>query len=297
MSAIDDIPCTVTPDYIQRAAATWGTNYATYDVYPYPPENPDGKVDIRDIQLLILYFSAPCYPDGLDRLNHHRTLAQVPTVTEDRFLDLGAALHAHYMAVNRVLTHSEDPNKPAYSELGDRCGRSSNLFGGASNMPGAVDVFMGAALHRFGQLHPKLRRVGMGLEGSWAAVDIIQGVESVDWTAWPVVYPGPGQTDVPLAGSNEHDTASTCIDSVTGQSVSPPANPGYPITLQFDWFSSPSPVADNVSFARDRAPVPYVLCAPPDDAYFSMMILFPKEPLQPNQTYSVSVSGTYPAGT
>lgn len=141
----------------------------------------------------------------LTQLNLCRSLAGQSAVAEDLGSSYAAAAHAVYLVRNDETGHEEDSMKPGYSAAGAEAGmRSDILTDGAvlgRSDESAVQEFCTNPFYLLGLLDPRLSTAGYGsaLDGAGtvrmaAVLDVSQQGNAA---AWPVRFPGSGQTVPP----------------------------------------------------------------------------------------------------
>jgi hypothetical protein len=231
--------------------------------------------------------------DLLAAFNSHRERAKLPRARHSAALARGADLHALYLSKNDfkgLSGHEEDPKGAGYTEEGARAGKRSVIspFAPHETALDAVESLMATLYHRISMLQPPLTEVGIG----WAfrrdglgylVIDVGAADARHDPKLWPVLYPAPGQTDVPLEfGMGARENPNPLPDGVT--------TAGYPVTVLFPekleklldlevglqsggkevpcWVSTPDKPA------RADWPQPGTVC------------LIPKEKLKPGTTYA-----------
>ncbi len=162
-----------------------------------------------------------------ERINWYRKLAGVPAAALDERLSWGAQQHANYLHVNRIKPgvdlHTELDIFPGYSPEGNDAAQASDIcWGPPAN---AVDELMAELFHRIPVLRPGLERIGVGIQGPVAVIDLQTGVTEPD-VEGVIVFPVPDQTDVPTGlGSETPDPLPS----------GSPRDAGYPVTLtQYD---------------------------------------------------------------
>jgi Cysteine-rich secretory protein family len=231
--------------------------------------------------------------DVLSVFNEHRVRSKLPRVRHSAILARGADLHALYLSKNDfkgLSGHEEDPKGAGYTEEGARAGKRSVIspFAPHETALDGVESLMATLYHRVSMMQPSLTEVGIG----WAfrrdglgflVIDVGATDAKHDPKLWPVLYPAPGQSDVPVEfGLGARENPNPLPDGVT--------TAGYPITVMFPekveklldldagltangrdvpcWVSTPDRPA------RSDWPQPGVLC------------LIPKEKLKPGTTYT-----------
>jgi hypothetical protein len=245
------------------------------------------------------------YKDRIEALalfNYYRSLAGIPLVTEDPSLSYGAQLHAHYLFVNikkmletKADLHSENPAYSAYSDEGNESAHKSNIAFEQDLKSSVKVLFFFDPLHRYWMQNPRLHRTGFGFEQQNADVDV-NGTVIDEWNDWPVIFPAPNQSDVPLEGGSlgrmwGGHVHQTCFDGRV--IVNEPQHGGFPIMLQFDSFSNPAPTLTSAFIETGGKQLSYIYCLPRDNEGFSYIGVYAKQPFTLNTTYHVKVSGIY----
>ncbi|HYE98762.1 MAG TPA: hypothetical protein VEJ18_07615, partial [Planctomycetota bacterium] len=191
--------------------------------------------------------------------------------------------------------HDEDPRGAGYTEEGARAGKRSVIspFHPHETPLEGVASLMATLYHRVSMLNPALTEIGVG----WAwrrdglgylVIDVGAAEGRVDPRTYPVVYPAPGQSDVPLEfGLGSRETPNPLPAGVESG--------GYPVTVQFP--ERLGKVLDLAVALLDPAgaEVPCHLSTPdrparadwPQDG---VVCLIPKEKLRPSTTYHVQLS-------
>jgi hypothetical protein len=174
--------------------------------------------------------------DVLGAFNAYRERAKLPRARSLPALTRACDLHALYLAKNDwkgLSGHEEDPKGAGYTEEGARAGKRSVIspFSAHQSPLEAVDGLMATLYHRTSVLHPALTEVGIG----WAfrrdglgylVIDVGNSEGPADAKFWPVLYPAPGQTDVPLDfGLGAREMPNPLPEGVDAA--------GYPVTIQF----------------------------------------------------------------
>ena len=236
--------------------------------------------------------------DLLAAFNAERARARVPKVKLSSSLSRGADLHALYLAKNDtqgLSGHDEDPAGAGYTEEGARAGKRSVIgpFLAHETPMEALGSLMATLYHRVSMLQPALTEIGVG----WAwrrdglgylVVDVGSTEGRVDAKAFPVVYPAPGQTDVPVEfGLGSRETPNPLPPGID--------TAGYPVTLQFPERIGKIPDLAVALLDPSGAEVPCHLSTPdrparadwPQDG---VVCLIPKEKLLPSTTYHVQLS-------
>lgn len=222
------------------------------------------------------------------QINQFRRLAGLAPVEFDATLSQGGREHALYLSrnskdpsVQRLGAHAQSPDLPGYTTAGAKAARNSDISFGRPP-EACVGAWMATLYHRVPLLRPNLKRVGVGYEGDIVVADLISGMEGEVNAS--VVYPGDGQTQVPMEFGAE-------IPSPVPPNAPGPA--GYPITLQFPTFG---PQAANVraELVDDHGKdVAFHLSDPEHPATFftqqNTVCLIPVGSFAPGTVYTVKV--------
>ncbi len=250
----------------------------------------------------------PPTDNWLTRVNELRAMANLPAVTENTEWTQGCIYHSRYVVKNDNLTHYEDPNNPWYTPEGDAAGRNGNVMC-SSNM-GTTDVYainlwMVGPFHGLGIVDARLQQVAFGSYreaiGMWqmaATLDVLRGI---NWSAnptYPVFWPADDKT-VDLSrytGSEWPDPLSSCPGYT--------APTGLPIIVQFGKGSN-NPAITAHSFKQGNTALDHCVFdetsyTNPDSSAQSLarsvlggrdaVIIIPKQPLTPGQSYTVSLT-------
>lgn len=162
--------------------------------------------------------------DVLRRLNTARTAAGLDAVADDATLSADCAAHAAYLARNLGPDlpagglADEDPTRPGFSEEGRRAARVA--LAAVGTPVAALERWLSRPASRIALLAPGIRHVGLGVArgaAGWVCVlDVTRGTGAA-----VVLYPAPGQIDVPSSFSGGPEVAD------------PKAAAGYPVTATF----------------------------------------------------------------
>jgi hypothetical protein len=232
--------------------------------------------------------------DVHELLNRYRETARVPKVRINPLLSRGCDLHALYLSKNpfKGLTgHDEDPKGAGYTPEGALAGKRSVIspFAPHETALEGMDSLMATLYHRVSVLHPQLAEVGIG----WAfrkdgighlVIDVGATEGKVDGKTWPVLYPAPGQAEVPV----EFGLGSREVPNPLPEEVQ---TAGYPITVQFPEKVEKIPDLE-LSLWEGGKEVPCWISTPDKPARADwpqpgVACLIPKEKLKPGTTYQV----------
>ena len=231
-----------------------------------------------------------------ERVNELRRAAGVPPVELDAALSKGCQAHAHYLVVNQgspttrgMGAHSEKEGMPGYTEAGAAAAVNS-VIAPRRTLTASVDAWMSTLYHRIPMLRPNLVRIGLGWDGGYAVMDVINGL--VGDEPHPVAYPAEGQKNIPTLFPNE------LPDPIPAGAPRPA---GYPVTLQFP-FDSEEVTGVKASFMDATGkPVPFHLSTPEKPAndfpQQNTICVIPARRLAPGATYKVEISGSFQGQT
>ena len=253
-----------------------------------------------------------------------RAGAFLPAVVEDPDLSAGALGHARYLVANDTShpeidpggnVHDEDPSKPLYTPEGQAAAGKSNVVRSedpAMDSARAFDAWMTGPFHALGILDPRLGRVGYAIwneedgQGwqSAAVLNVLSGLadQVPDGVGFPLLFPGPdavvhlleypglespdplascegygAPTGLPLVVQLGSDPFGTNVPDVTAVSL----RTGGGTDLEVCWFSEATytnPDSDDQDRGR--------LVLNTRDA----VVIIPREPLEPGQTYAASIT-------
>jgi uncharacterized protein YkwD len=181
----------------------------------------------------------------VERLNRHRQLAGLGSVTLDLELSRGCLAHAQYLSkhvdpdkIDASQLADEDPQKPGFSVEGKRAGESGMIAFAAPL--DALEKWFGRLLGRAALLAPEMQTVGLGFEpnerGDWICV-----VDPIRGRGEPIVVsPASNQTDVPLSFTDGPEVPDA------------KAAAGYPITVTFPPTRKVTEVAVELRDAKNK---------------------------------------------
>lgn len=249
----------------------------------------------------------------LNRLNGYRAQAGLPPLTENASWSNGAALHARYMVKTDQVTDYQLLQNPEYTPEGAEAARHSLLFGigtVTTTDEAAIDLWLRSPFQAVSVLDPELRRTGFGsyreadggIVQMAAALDVQRGWSDTPAPAYPVFWPGNGQT-VSLRTYSGGDYPDPLRHPGCAGAQ------GLPIILQVGNGSlNVGLAASNPTlFRAGGSPLPH--CAftettydggnPADTDYGRLLlgtrdavVLLPKAPLSPGVTYTVTINAT-----
>lgn len=262
---------------------------------PMPP--PRGAGNTQEVK-------APAAPANIspevrrawERVNELRRAAGLSPVELDPTLSKGCQAHAHFLNLNRgsaatrgMGAHSEKEGMPGYTEAGAAAAVNS-VIAPRRDLTQAVDAWMSTLYHRIPMLRPNLVRIGLGWEGGYAVMDVINGL--VGDEPHPVAYPAEGQKNIPTLFPNE------LPDPIPAGAPRPA---GYPVTFQFPYDSEEVTSVKATFTDAAGKPVQFHLSSPEKPAndfpQQNTICVIPARRLAPGATYKVSVSGTFQGET
>ena len=235
--------------------------------------------------------------DVLARLNGYRESAGLGAVKLSPEFSKGCDLHALYMVKNLpkgLEGHEEDPDGIGYTREGARAGPRSviSTFSMGDSPVKGLESLMATLYHRVSILDPRLSRVGIG----WAHRRGGQGQLVVDVGTlnlkpgpdrWPVLYPTPGEKEVPLAfGLGSRETPDPLPVDVK--------EAGYPITAQYPPGVA-TPHAPRAKLFAGGVEVPCWVTTPEkpsrkDHPQLGVICIIPKKKLRPGTKYVVRMT-------
>jgi len=238
---------------------------------------------------------------ALAQTNHYRAVAGVPPLQLHPSLVAAAQHHATYAMLNADDTsaweygaHGEVAGKPGFTgrRSGDRAVAAGfpwsagwEVMSYVDDPIRSVDAWMATVFHRTLLLDPFLEYMGYGhgSAGTTHRVDVLDlGHAAADSDRHQViVYPAPGQRDVPAAWQGRE-----MPDPLPPNTTYPV---GYPITIQPIAFV---PLAITQAELRDGAGAPVAVYPNPQACGTDCYALIAVAPLQAAATYSVYVAGT-----
>jgi uncharacterized protein YkwD len=235
---------------------------------------------------------------ALDRLNAYRKIVGSSPVALDPILSGRCQKHADYLARHADLASTqglggrgENPDLAGYTEEGSTASLTAAMSWGEEARL-AVDSFMASLHHRPWLLEPEVRRVGLGQAKAKQVGPIVvfDGASARD-DGQVLVYPIDKQKDVGLsyAAREKPDPIPESTDKKAG----------FPITVTF-------PHAALVKKANAKLTdgqgddVPCWLSTPEQSVAFglqrNMVGLIAKQPLEPDATYTVTVTANVDGG-
>lgn len=232
----------------------------------------------------------------LKGVNEERVDIGLTPRPEDPKLSADLQKHCKYMAANNILTHPEEAGKPGYSEEGHKAGMRS-ILGRGQGAENVASGMVGTYFHRQDVIRPGAMAFGVGIEGAFTGIDGRSNLGQAPAHYWPVLCPVPGQTGVGIRYNRE------APDATPGDTSA-----GYPITA---YFGTPNlklkegslkllpPGAAQLPPTAKVPPGTPVDCYPFDPQtgaspdmtrYQNCVALIPKDPLQVNADYEVSLT-------
>ena len=207
-------------------------------------------------------FSAPDYQlKTLNRMNYHRTLAGLDTLSLQADLNDASQGHADYLGGNNLSGHYQNETSFPLGFTGvkpaDRATAEGYEWGGIGeaislghDAEGGVDSLMTAIYHRFILLGIGYTEVGVGDNDSHPAYNFVQVINPArpKGTDEPqnvmAIYPKDGQTDVPLKFNSDEESP----DPIDSQNTV-----GYPVSIQFS--SDYAVTLTNFTLSKDGVPL------------------------------------------
>ncbi|MFC5449062.1 S-layer homology domain-containing protein [Paenibacillus aestuarii] len=243
---------------------------------------------------------------GISYVNGIRQAMGMSALNDNLLLDKAAQAHSNYlqqfstaelMSQGRAM-HTEDQSKSGFVGFGasDR----AKFFGYTGSYVaedislgetgvGAMKGLMDAPYHRAIMIDPSLKDIGVGLNTSNVANTVVDfGAPDLDQTNSRInYYPYPNQQNVPFAWTAAEFPNPLTPFGKEGAYV------GYPITI------TANPYAGILSFSSATITdskgnsVDYYRSDSSNTPNGGIIILTPKNPLLPGETYTVNFSGRY----
>ena len=230
----------------------------------------------------------------IDRVNYWRALAGLPALPMNAALMQATRNHADYHVLNGGGAHTESPGLPGFtgSSIHDRAVEAGyprrswvdEDVAFNSDALENVDLFVETVFHRLPLLHPSAIAIGYATaSGNGRAITVIDVGLDQNYDPGldlPVVYPGPGQADVPRLWY-----AYESPNPVPGV----PNPVGFPVTVSF--LIGQSVEWGVVSLVGAGGAVVDIILAEGPTWRKSLGIV-PRTPLEPGTTYTATVTGT-----
>ncbi len=253
--------------------------------------------------------SSPNPNDWLSYTNYYRGMSDVQPLTENSSWSSDCEKHAIYIVKNDILEHDEDPSNQYYTPGGQIAAQSSDLAASYDINDGVkftLETWMQAPFHAIAILDPALTTSGYGIyhenDGGLvmgAAIDVVRGrTTAPSDTPFPIKFPGDGSViNIRLHWGETPDPLTSCPGYT--------APVGLPITLQLGSGNiTPNVTAHSFTTASGTALEHCVFDEtnydnPSDyEQYWirsildqrDAIVLIPKEPLSPGETYNVSIT-------
>jgi hypothetical protein len=241
---------------------------------------------------------------AIDLVNGARHRAGLSPVTEQTALDQSTEAHAMYWLFNeadpttrKLGIHLETPGLFGYVgsssyvralHFGLRPAGTLEDITHATDVPHSISDWVDSVFHRFAIMAPEALTAGYSLEQVGAlpiqVLDVATGGRANSSAV--VLYPSPGQSDVPVAffGNELPDPTP----EATANHLYPV---GYPITATFSESASVSVSHSTFTDAQGKA-LEYWELEPNTGDMGNNWAIVPKAPLTPGATYHVSFAGT-----
>lgn len=257
-----------------------------------------------------------------NRLNYHRRIASVSDVELNKEFSEWCKAHSKYLVINGLnsLTtnlngvHNEDPSLPGYTEEGKKVAPYSNIYYDEPSL--AIDQAMSSFFHRIPLLDPRLKTIGIGYtKKEWVWTSVVYCAPFIGIPENKIIaYPANEQKDVPVEYIPEIPNPIPMEDE--------DGKAGFPITLTFFDYKYPKEIKaslqkvfekiteKNLGKSKNKKEtrkketkseiikedLPFWLSSPekPADKDYQgpTICLIPKDPLERNSLYEVTVTGT-----
>jgi uncharacterized protein YkwD len=225
-------------------------------------------------------------------INYYRKIAGLIPVRASDALDTACSLHVTYMVNHDTLTHTEDPAAADYTTNGAAAGVASDLASGTTSLQHATELWIHSLYHRLPILDPALTHIGQAYssQGGYACLHLGTTDNNWDEFAWdPIAFPAPGQTKVPTTF-----ISGEVPDPLHRFSATYPA--GEVITLTFNNLTTVNSMTVTLTDSANQVINGYLQLPHDNDDPYSAgqgntVSFIPVDPLDPAQTYTVSMTG------
>ncbi len=230
----------------------------------------------------------------LDRINHFRALAGVLPLPANPALVRATQNHADYYVQNGGGAHTETPGLPGFtgSSIHDRAVAAGYpLYSWVdedvafnTDAVNNIDLFIATVFHRLPLLHPSAIAIGFATaSGNGRAIMVIDIGLDQNYDPGldlPVVYPGPGQTDVPrLWYAYESPNPVPGVPNPVGS----PLTVSFLINQSVEWGAVSLVSSGGVA-------VEVILAEGP--TWRKALGIVPRYPMEAGTTYTATVTGT-----
>jgi hypothetical protein len=237
---------------------------------------------------------------ALDTVNGYRSAVGAPPVSEDPALSQGAEAHAYYYLFNLgqpqlqgLGIHSEDESLPGFtganSLLRDRHfgysgTRGAEVIDHVATPEGSVRVWIDSVYHRYPLLARETAAAGFAVVSlGIVSISILDLGVGDPGQSDPVVYPTPGQVDVPVQFNGRE-----VPDPVPAGGAYPV---GYPVTLQVGAARTLAVTSGHLIGPDGREVAGYALGPAGSGLTPWEWALLPRQPLKAGGRYTVEVVG------
>lgn len=245
--------------------------------------------------------------DGYAEFNYRRQQAGLGALARNSNIDSATLGHSNYQYVNDVITHTQDPTRPAFTgvDVAARLAGAQYQFNATSgyaygevisasaDLSGAnnAEDLLTAIYHRFVILEPKFREAGAAKVGvsrtgyNYFTVDFTaNGLTGGVGAGQIALYPFPGQVNVVPLFPNHQESP----DPVPTQD-----GVGYPVSVHAD-IDTTVTVTQFTIQPRGGAPLPTKLLIHVNDPETpaSAAAIVPLTVLSPSTVYDVLFTGT-----
>ncbi|MBW2257971.1 MAG: hypothetical protein JRI25_25680 [Deltaproteobacteria bacterium] len=246
--------------------------------------------------------------DAIYRVNCYRRVARMARGSTDYRISAAAEAHALYIEANGYSGDfiTEEPGQPHFSgatpldraeaqnyDLGDGWDRWLGYWEGVfsrSEDPGEhADVWMESPYTRQGVLQPSWKDAGYGVSSSYAVLDILFDFPASTHIQNPVVYPADGQEDVPTEVLWWPDDQVVPLDRTVGFPVTVTVGSDMEGSGLYDDNPYGLVLLDSAIEGPDGEVSHYILI--PESTPYSLLFtvaLIPRDPLEPDTTYTVT---------
>ncbi len=239
-----------------------------------------------------LYSTQEYKETTLNRVNYHRSLANLPLVTLSEKLSEVAQAHANYLDINNEVGHSETEGKPGFvgqwpkdraTALGYDWAAIGEVISFGLGPEQGVDSLIMAIYHRFILLSPSYTEAGVGdsdhpTYGKVQVINLGRPKGSSAPKGIIAVYPAENQEEVPTSFDSDTEYPDPAPDLKIV---------GYPVSIHFS--DEYQVVVSKFELKKENQGLETIFISQSNNKAFSIV---PKSKLEPNNTYECYFEGT-----
>ena len=233
-------------------------------------------------------------PEIVGYVNAQRAANAIPAgIAQDAALSDGCAKHDAYMRLNNQVGHGEDPAKPGYTPQGNDVSSGPSVLYRGGPWSATRNPFETAPIHLHQLLAPRLDRMGAAEVQTYGCATTASRNRAAPAAFTTYSYPGDGATAWPFGqlAADQPYTPGMQVGIPAGTRTGPYLYVMFdgPTLTQSDIASATSATLTGPAGAVDVARVDNT--TPGLAGYLPIgMQVIPRAPLQPNTTYTASIS-------